>query len=89
MLRVVEEISHVEVERSHSGLYLTWLELYAVLWPVKHAMYMYSACISALTVKEKNAFKNQNGVTMVQAFKMEPGGHCRCGFRHISASLRT
>ena len=45
--------------------------------------------ISALTVKEKNAFKNQNGVTMVQAFKMEPGGHCRCGFRHIPESLRT
>ena len=37
-------------------------------------MYMYSACTSALTVKEKNAFKNQNGVTMVQASKIEPGG---------------
>ena len=52
-------------------------------------MYMYSACIFALTVKEKNAFKNQNGVTMVPAFKMEPGGHCRYGFKHIPESPRT
>ena len=43
-----------------------------VLWP-----------ISALTIKEKNAFKNQNGVTVVQASKMEPGGHCECGFRQV------
>ena len=35
------------------------------------------------------AFKNQIGVTMVQASKREPGGHCGCGFRHIPISLRT
>ena len=29
-------------------------------------------CISALTVKGKNAFENQNGVTVVQALEMEP-----------------
>ena len=46
-------------------------------------------CTSALTMTEKNAFKNQNGVTVVQAFKTELGGHCGCGFTYIPASLTT
>ena len=46
-------------------------------------------CSSALTVTEKNAFKHENGVTVVQAFKKELGGHTGCGFRHTSVSLRT
>lgn len=29
--------------------------------------------ISALAIKEKNVFKNQNRITAIQAFKMEPG----------------
>ena len=44
-------------------------------------------CTFALTIKEKNAFKNQNGITVVQASKMKLGGHC--GFRHSPATLRT
>ena len=35
------------------------------------------------------SFKNQNGITVVQAFKMEPGGHGGCGFSHVLAPLRT
>ena len=35
------------------------------------------------------SFKNQNEVTVVQAFKMELGGHCGCVFRHIPVLLRT
>lgn len=35
------------------------------------------------------SLKNQNGVTRVQASKMELGGHCGCGLRHIPGSLKT
>ena len=35
------------------------------------------------------SFKKKNGVTMVQASKMEPGGYYGYGFRHVLASLRT
>ena len=55
------------------------------LWPVKHALYIWFNHL------EKNALKKktkQNGVTVVQASKMEPGSHCGCGFRHVPASLR-
>ena len=45
--------------------------------------------ISALTIREKNAFKNKNGVTVVQAFKMELGGHCGYGFRHVPVLPRS
>ena len=44
---------------------------------------------SNLTIKEKNAFKNQNRVTVFQASKMEQGGRCGCGFRHVPVSLGT
>ena len=44
---------------------------------------------SALTIKEKKAFKNKNGVTMVQALKMELGGHHGYGLRHLPISLTT
>ena len=46
-------------------------------------------CASVWTIKEKNAFKNQNGVTVVQAPKMEVGGHGGCGFRHVPVLLWT
>lgn len=36
---------------------------------------------AAVTIKVMNVFSNQSGVTMVQAFKMEPSGHCVYGFR--------
>ena len=36
---------------------------------------------AAVTIKVMNVFNNQSGVTMVQAFKMEPSGHCVYGFR--------
>ena len=36
---------------------------------------------TAVTIKETNALNNQTGVTVVQAFKMEPSGHCVYGFR--------
>ena len=45
-------------------------------------------CTSTLTIKEKNAFKNLNGITEVQASKMDLGGHCGCGFRYTPISLR-
>ena len=45
-------------------------------------------CTSALSIK-KNAFKNQNRVTVVQASKIEQDGHCRCDFRHIPVLLKT
>ena len=32
--------------------------------------------LSALTIKEKNVFKNQNGVTVAQAFRMDLGDPC-------------
>lgn len=35
------------------------------------------------------SLKNKNEVTMLQASKMELGGHCGCGFRYISESLKT
>ena len=54
-----------------------WLKQ-PVLWP-----------ISALTIREKNAAKNHNEITVVQIFKTKPGGHCGCGFRKIPASVRT
>ena len=81
----MEEIfTHIEVWGSQSGLHMIWLELeQPTLWPVN------MRCMSALTIKEKNEFKNQNGVTVFQATRMEPGGHCGCGFRHIPASLGT
>ena len=44
---------------------------------------------AAVTIKVMNVFNNQSGVTMVQAFKMETGGRCRCGFRQAPASPRT
>lgn len=44
---------------------------------------------SALTIKEKNAFKTQYGVIVVQALKMELGSSCGCGFRHVPALLGT
>jgi len=37
-------------------------------------------CTSALTIKEKNALKNQNGVRMFQASKMKLVGPFGCGF---------
>ena len=46
-------------------------------------------CTSALIIKEKKTFKNQNGVTVVQASILELGGHGGCDFRCIPASLRT
>lgn len=33
---------------------------------------------SALTIKEKSVFKNQNGVNVIQTSKMEPDGHGGC-----------
>ena len=41
---------------------------------------------AAVTIKVMNVFSNQSGVTMVQAFKMELGGHCGYGFRHVPES---
>ena len=35
------------------------------------------------------SFKNQDGITDVQAFEMESGGHSGCGFSHVLASLRS
>ena len=35
-----------------------------------------------------NAFKSQNGVTVVQVFKIELWGHCGYGFRHVPILLR-
>lgn len=46
-------------------------------------------CTSAFIIREKNEFKNQSGVTVVQSSKMEPGGHSGCGFRCVPESLRT
>ena len=43
-------------------------------------------CTYVLTIKEKNAFKNQNGVTVVQALIMKAGGHCGCALRQVSVS---
>ena len=43
----------------------------------------------AWTIKKKNAFENQNGVTMGQAFKMYLGDHCGYSFRHIPVILTT
>ena len=46
-------------------------------------------CTSVSTIREKNAFKKQNEVSVIQASKWEVGGHCGCGFRHVvPASLR-
>ena len=42
--------------------------------------------MTALTSREEDAFKNQNGVAAVQASREDPGGW---GFRHVPASLRT
>ena len=39
------------------------------------------ALYTVVTIKETNAFNNQTGVTVVQALKMEPSGHCVYGFR--------
>lgn len=36
-----------------------------------------------------NTFKNKNGITVVQASRMETDDHSDCGFRHIPAPLRT
>ena len=44
--------------------------------------------ISALIIKEKNVFKNQNGATVVQAFRMDLGDPCGYGFRYVPASLK-
>ena len=41
----------------------------------------------AWTIKEKNAFENQNGVTMDQAFKMHMGDHWGYSFRHFPVIL--
>ena len=35
------------------------------------------------------SLKNKIEVTMLQASKIELGGHCGCGFRYISESLKT
>ena len=43
-------------------------------------------CTYVLTIKEKNAFKNQNGVTVVQALIMKAGGRCGYAFRQVSVS---
>ena len=44
---------------------------------------------SLVLVTYLRSFKNQNGVAMVQASKMELSSHCGCSFRHIPASLGT
>ena len=73
---------------SCSGLYVIWLEHYASCNSLSFGL-SNTHCTLALTIKEKNVVKNQNGVTVVWAFKAKLGGHCGCGFRHILASLRT
>ena len=35
------------------------------------------------TFKEKNAFKKETGITVVQESRRELGGHCGCDFTHI------
>ena len=37
--------------------------------------------LALTTYEKKNAFKNKNGVTVVQAPKTELGDQCRCSFR--------
>lgn len=54
-----------------------WTSTVHLLWPPNTKMHL------------KNAFKSQNGVTMVQASKMELDGHCGCDFRPIPVLLRT
>ena len=44
---------------------------------------------TTLTIKENNVFIKQNGVTVVQASKIESSAHCECGLRHVATSLRT
>ena len=83
-----KKFSHTEAWGSRSRFYMMLLEFYANQKSLFCGMSNIH-CISALTIKEKNAFKNQNGVTMVQASRMEPGGHYGCGFRHVPTSLRT
>lgn len=46
-------------------------------------------CISGVTIEEKNAFKSQNRVAIVQTSKVKPGGHCRRDFKQICVLLRT
>ena len=73
---------------SCSGLYVIWLEHYASCNSLSFGL-SNTHCTLALSIKEKNVVKNQNGVTVVWAFKAKLGGHCECGFRHVPASLRT
>lgn len=80
-----ENFSYIEVEPHYSGLYTIWLELYANQNSLSYDL-SNMGCTSALTMKEKNTFLSQNGVTVVQAFKMELGSHCGCGFRHVPES---
>lgn len=49
------------------GLYMIWLEFYVNITVCFMAYQIYIP--SALTIKEKNAFRKQNGVTVVQASK--------------------
>ena len=62
----------------------TWFNLNLMLtrivclWLIKH-VFLHLLYL----LKKKNTFKNQNGVTVVQASKMELGNHCECGFRNI------
>ena len=44
--------------------------------------------ISALTIREKNVFKNQDGVIVVHAFRMDLGEPCLYGFRYVPVSLK-
>ena len=46
-------------------------------------------CTSALAIEKGNSFESQNGVVVVQASKVQLGGHFGCDCRQVPVLMRT